>query len=96
MDGGSARDGPQEGRKSAGTVKRKKRRKQKVIPGFVPYRKLVAKALETAGSKGLTKAALSEALLAFGEKIRNITRKMIIAMNGIFQHKSINSFLVMM
>ena len=68
MDGGSARDGPQEGRKSAGTVKRKKRRKQKVIPGFVPYRKLVAKALETAGSKGLTKAALSEAVFESANK----------------------------
>lgn len=68
MEGGSAPDGPQEDRKSAGTVKRKKRRKQKVIPGFVPYRKLVAKALETAGSKGLTKAALSEAVFKSANK----------------------------
>ena len=43
---------------SSNKRKKKKRRKRKRIPNFIPWRKLIAKAVENGGPKGLTRKAL--------------------------------------
>ena len=46
------------GDSSSNKRKKKKRRKRKRIPNFIPWRKMIAKAVENGGPKGLTRKAL--------------------------------------
>ena len=61
---------------SSNKRKKKKRRKRKRIPNFIPWRKLIAKAVENGGPKGLTRKALrTEIVMKNGKEDQRLSEE---------------------